>query len=129
MAVSIVLMALPYGVPMTFDYSGPPDFETITRFYSYFSGMPFGYGFVLPIVIALLTVGIFLRMVYGYVMAAAKMKNYNGTDILTMALLFVTIVLSCILLAAPNTVSLIEILVPLLHAAALALQCKRKDPS
>lgn len=47
MITSICLMTLPYGVATTFA-SGPT--ETVTKYFSYFSMMPFGYGNWMPFI-------------------------------------------------------------------------------
>lgn len=60
--ILLVLECLPNGVEMVFKW---PDgdtgkFITQTKFYSYFSAMPYGYGNVAPILIGLLTIAIIL---------------------------------------------------------------------
>ena len=52
-AASIILMALPYGVAMTF---APGPDEHITLYFSYFSGMPIGYGNWLPLITEALSI-------------------------------------------------------------------------
>lgn len=53
LALSIVLMALPYGVAM--EFSSSPT-ERVTSYHSYFSMMPFGYGNWCPIIAAIISV-------------------------------------------------------------------------
>lgn len=60
--ILLVLECLPNGVEMVFKW---PDGDTgkfimQTKFYSYFSAMPYGYGNVAPILIGLLTIAIIL---------------------------------------------------------------------
>lgn len=53
MIASICLMALPYGVAMTF---APSPTETTTKYFSYFSMLPLGYGNWLPLVTIFLSI-------------------------------------------------------------------------
>jgi Na+/melibiose symporter-like transporter len=57
---SIALMALPEGIAMTF---APAPNERLTRYYSYFSMMPLGYGDWLPLINAVLTIIIIILLI------------------------------------------------------------------
>ena len=69
MVISIVLMALPFGVAISFYSSGPPNVETITRYYSYFDIFIIGAsGNAFPGVIAYSSIGMSIGLLFGLFM-------------------------------------------------------------
>lgn len=60
--ILLVLECLPNGVEMRFKWpdGDTGNFITQTKFYSYFSAMPYGYGNVAPMIIGILTIAIIL---------------------------------------------------------------------
>ena len=112
MAASIIMMTLPYGVRMNFS-GGPPAFEALPFYYSYFSGMPIGYGNWFPIITAVISI---LALIFLFLGAKRR----------TMVIYLLTCVIaslaSWIIFSA---VSVVGGIVFILHAAALALQIIR----
>lgn len=62
MLIAIILMATPFGVAMTFS---PSPTKRVTRYYSYFNMMPFGYGNWFPAITAFLSIAVFLLLLVG----------------------------------------------------------------
>ena len=126
MAVSIVLMALPYGVAMTFWYSGPPDFETITLYYSYFSEMPpFGSGNFFPMAAAMISTGVFMRLIIGFIAIARRKFEEDVIGKPTYISLIVCIISSILSWLVFNTITTLSIIVVVLHIGAFILLLKR----
>jgi len=72
MLIAVILMALPFGVPMTF---APGPKERVVRYFSYFSMVPVGYGNWFPIITAFLSVIIVLLLLAG--MKKVKYGKYS----------------------------------------------------
>ena len=116
MAASIVMMTLPYGVRMNF-VGGPPTFETVPSYYSYFSGMPIGYGNWFPIITAVISILAFIFLFLG-----AKRR----TVVIYLSTCVIASLASWIIF---NAVSVVGGFVFVLHAAALTFQVIRnKEP-
>lgn len=62
MLIAIILMATPFGVAMTF---APSPTKRVTRYFSYFSMMPFGYGNWFPAITAFLSIAVLLLLFVG----------------------------------------------------------------
>lgn len=62
-ALSLILMALPFGIPMIF---APTPTETVTLYYSYFSPVPFGYGNWFPTITVLLSLAAILVLLISF---------------------------------------------------------------
>ena len=126
MAVSVVLMALPYGVAMTFWYSGPPDFETVTLYYSYFNMMPLGYGNIFPMITAMLSSGVLMRLLIGIIAVVRKRRNSDDIGKPTFILLMICIIASVLSWVIFSAITVIGVIVVILHAAAFILLLNRK---
>ena len=127
LAVSIILMALPYGVAITFWYSGPPDFETVTLYYSYFSEMPpFGSGNFFPIATAMISIGVLMRIIIGFIAVARKkfIEDIFGKP--TYISLMVCMIASILSWFVFNTITTVAVIVLILHIVAFLLLLKRK---
>ena len=122
MVISIVLMALPYGVAMTFDASGPPDFETITRYYSYFDIFIIGAsGNAFPGVIAFFSIGLTIGYLFGLFIKKRPKKDKSKSMIVLFILLFLLPASSILSWVLFNTISVIAVIVFILHVAAIVL--------
>ena len=130
LVASIVLMALPFGVAMTFDSSGPPDFETITRYYSYFD--PFvmwASGNALPMCVAYLTIGLAIGYTIGLFMKPSESANKQGLNALLFAktkipaytVLILPLIASILSWVIFSTTSVVGVIIFSLHAATLVL--------
>ena len=76
-AASIILMALPLGVPIRYVYSVYPTIEIRTHYFSYFSLFPlFGGANIFPMMTALFSVVAFLRIIVSLI----KYKNDNSDN-------------------------------------------------
>ena len=127
LTVSIILMALPYGVAMTFWYSGPPDFETMTLYYSYFSEMPpFGSGNFFPIVTAMISIGVLMRLSIGFIAVFRKKFIEDVFGKPTYIFLIVCIAASILSWTIFNTITTVGVIVFILHIAAFLLLLKRR---
>ena len=122
MVVSIVLMALPFGVAMTFDASGPPDFETITRYYSYFDIFVIGAsGNAFPSVIVYFSIGISIGFLFGLFIKKEPKKDKVNSMIVLFILLFLLPVLSILSWVIFNSITVIAVIVFILHTASILL--------
>lgn len=110
MVLSIILMALPYGIPMVF---APGPEERVTQYYSYFSMMPFGYGNWSPILTAFLSVVILILLLIGF------KKELKQAVIICLCLIFFITLASWILF---QTFSFLGLAIFLLHVSVLLLQ-------
>ena len=127
LTVSIVLMAIPYGVAMTFWYSGPPDFETVTWYYSYFSEMPpFASGNFFPIATAMISIGVLMRLSIGFIAVARRKFVEDVFGKPTYIFLAVCIAASILSWVMFNTITTVAVIVLILHIATLLLLLKRK---
>jgi hypothetical protein len=107
-AVSIILMTLPFGIPVTYDYSGPPDFETVTVHYSYFSGIhPFGGGNLFPSLTAVFAIAALIFQII-----AIWKKSKMATVLVCLSLAITTNTASWIMFKA---FSFVGLLVMILH--------------
>jgi len=122
MVISIVLMALPFGVAMTFDVSGPPDFETITRYYSYFDIFIIGAsGNAFPSVIAFFSIGISIGFLFGLFTKKRPNKDKAKSMIVLFILLFLLPLSSILSWVIFNSITVIAIIVFILHIASILL--------
>lgn len=109
MTITILLMAFTKGIPMTFAKSQT---ELITRYYSYFSLMPLGYGNLFPIVTVFLSICIAILLVISI--------NKNHTKIIWVCLC-ITIVATLLSWIIFNTFSFISLTVLSLHIATFII--------
>jgi len=122
MVISIVLMALPFGVAMTFDTSGPPDFETITRYYSYFDIFIIGAsGNAFPSVIAFFSIGISIGFLFGLFTKKRPKKDKVKSMIVLFILLFLLPLSSILSWVIFNSITVISVTVFILHIASILL--------
>lgn len=108
MAISLVLMALPNGIPMTFSV-GPTESKTVC--YSYFRRIPYSCGNIFPMI----TAALFIVIV---VLAAVGLKrNLNRAAAVTLCTAMASSLASWLLF---RTLCQIGLVVFLLHLAVLA---------
>lgn len=115
MILSIVLMALPKGVPMNF---APSPTETVTSYYSYFSPMPFGYGNWFPIITAILSICVVVLLLIGL--------KRNCISVIKICL-GITIIATLLSWAIFNAFSFISLAVIALHIYVLIIEILPKD--
>lgn len=115
MLAVIILMVTPYGVRMVFA-DGPT--ERITFYYSYFSGMPIGYGNWLPVITALLSIAILTLLLIGL------KKDMEKQPVLV--LLVICIVISLLSWLVFGACSIVGIIVMIFQVIAVLLQIKFK---
>lgn len=122
MAVSAVFMALPYGVAMRFISNPDPPMESVTLYYSYFSGMPFGYANWFPMIAAWLSVAILARLIFGAILAA-KRKDFGADSVgaPTLICIIECIIASLLSWLLFKTLSIISVIILLLHITAFVL--------
>ncbi len=108
--ISLILMALPYGVSMTFA-DGPGNY--LTYHFSYFSSMPIGYGNWLPIITAVLSIAIFIL-----ILLDNKIKTEKPVKI-CLAICLLASFLSWIIF---NAISVLGIIITLVHVTLLIFQ-------
>lgn len=112
--VSIILMATPYGVAMTF---APGPTERVTKYLSYFSTMPWGYGNWFPLLIALFSIIALL--------IAIRKKPGNAVQI-CLIVCIVAAVLSWVMF---DSISIVGVIITVLHASAFILRLSYKEHS
>ncbi|ADU75569.1 MAG TPA: hypothetical protein DEF39_12720 [Hungateiclostridium thermocellum] len=115
MLIAVILMALPFGVPMTF---APGPKERVVRYFSYFSMVPVGYGNWFPIITAFLSVIIVLLLLAGM----KKVNTGNTVEIL----LIICIISQLLLWLLFNSVSAVGVCVMVLHIIVFILQMFQK---
>ncbi|SHN88459.1 hypothetical protein [Desulfitobacterium chlororespirans] len=111
MLIAIMLMATPYGIAMTFA-SGPT--ERVTKYFPYFSLMPFGYGNWFPIITALLSIVVVFLLLVGI-----RKANTGKAVRVCLVLCIIASVLSWLIF---ESTSIVGVCVAVLHAIALVLQ-------
>jgi len=122
MVISIVLMALPYGVAMSFYSSGPPDVESITRYYSYFDIFILGAsGNAFPGVIAYSSIGLSIGYLLGLLINKRPKKDKFISMIVLFILLFLLPVSSILSWVIFNSITVIAVIVFILHTASILL--------
>jgi len=121
MAASIVLMALPYGVRMSF--ASPGGYPNVLH-RSYFSGLPIGYANWFPIITAVLSIAVTIILIIGIIRNTSDGKKYGKAVFVCLCACITASLLSWILF---STISVVGVIVFLLHAAAVILEvrCKR----
>jgi len=122
MVISIVLMALPFGVAMSFYSSGPPNVETITRYYSYFDTFVIGAsGNAFPSVIAYFSIGMSIGLLFGLFMKKRPKKDKTKPMIALFILLFLLPASSILSWIIFNSITIIAVIVFTLHLASILL--------
>ena len=121
MAASIVLMALPYGVRMSF---AAPGGSPHVIHHSYFSGLPIGYGNWFPVIIALLSIAITIILIIKVIRNISDGKMFGKAVFICLCICLMASLLSWILFSA---ISVVGVIVFLLHAATLAIGIIKKD--
>jgi len=122
MALSIVLMALPYGVAISYWYSGPPDFETVTSYYSYFSMMPVGAsGNIFPLTTVVISLMILVRLLISLGSYISKKVKKDDIGKPTFVLLIICVLTSVLSWSLFNAISIIGVIIMLLHVATYIL--------
>ncbi|WP_018306496.1 hypothetical protein [Desulfitobacterium hafniense] len=111
MLIAIILMATPYGIAMTF---APGPTELVTRYFSYFSLMPFGYGNWLPIITALLSIVVVFLLLLGI-----RKANTGKAVRVCLTLCIIASVLSWLIF---ESISPVGVCIAVFHAVALVLQ-------
>lgn len=114
--ITIILMALPFGVSMTF---APSPTERVTKYFSYFSILPMGYGNWFPAIIALLSIFVLLLLLVGI-----KKANTGSAVQVCLSICLIVSLLSWLLF---NSVSFIGVCVVTLHIIVLVLQIRQKS--
>lgn len=116
MLIAIILMATPSGIAMTF---APGPTERVTKYFSYFSLMPFGYGNWFPIITALLTIVVVLLLLVGI-----RKANTGKAVGVCLALCIIASVLSWLIFAS---ISIVGVCVAALHSIVLVLQVSQNS--
>ncbi len=111
MVIAIVLMGTPFSVAMTFA-SGPT--ERITKYFSYFSLAPVGYGNWFPIITALLSIIALLLLLVGI--------KKTDTKRAVQVCLTICIIASLSSWLVFNSITIVGICVAVFHVIALVLQ-------
>jgi hypothetical protein len=104
MLIAIILMTLPYGVSMTF---GPSPTERVTKYFSYFSMVPVGYGNWFPVITALLSIFVLFLLLVGI-----RRVNTRRT---VQVCLSICIIVSVLSLLVFNSASIVGVCVAALH--------------
>jgi len=127
MVVTIILMALPYGVAMNFYGDGGPAVgERFTSYHSYFSMMPIGYANWFPIITALLSIVALTQLIN----RAIRNKNSNSTVIQpVLACPIISIITSLFSWMIFGTFTAVGLIISILHVVTLALQIVQKRSS
>ena len=115
MAISIVLMALPYGVRVGF---ANPEGSPFIHHYSYFSTIPMGYANIFPIITVIATIVVTIIIVVKISKRAESGFIYGKAEFIFLGICIAASLLSWILF---NAISIIGVIVFILHDAALAL--------
>jgi len=127
MVMTIILMALPYGVAMDF-YSdgGPTEGERFTSYHSYFSMMPIGYANWFPIITALLSIVALTQLIN----RAIRNKESDSTIIQpVLACPIISIIASLFSWMIFETYTAIGLIIFILHVVTLALQIVQRRSS
>jgi hypothetical protein len=126
MAVSVFLMALPLGVAMRFVSDPGPPMEYVTYHYSYFGGMPLGYGNWFPIMTAFSSTAILIMLVVNVVRKTPRGNELKTPVVICLVVCIVASLLSWLFFGGPYAVTTTGIVIFLLHVATYAMQLKRK---
>lgn len=118
MAISLVLMVLPYGVAMRF-MVGPGE-EGPIHYYSYFDMTPIGYANWLPMLIAILSIAIIILLIAS--LKKLNLRKYIMNSLI--ACIFLSI-LSWVIFRSFTTVSLTIVLIYLLVCSLELLDNKK----
>jgi len=111
MLISIVLMATPFGIAMTFA-AGPS--ERVTKCYSYFNMMPLGYGNWLPIITAVLSMAVLMLL-----LISLKRGKGEKSALVCSFICLITSVLSWLVF---NSFTIIGAVIAIFHGAAILFQ-------
>ncbi len=109
--IAISLMVTPYGIAMTFA-SGPK--ETLTKYFSYFSITPFGYGNWFPIITALLSIVILVLLIIDF-----KKENMGRAIQICLSICIGASILSWLIFDA---ISVIAVCIFAIHFTVRVLQ-------
>lgn len=110
MLIAIILMATPYSIAMTF---APSPTERVTKYFSYFSTIPLGYGNWFPAISALLSVIVFFLFLVG-----SRKTSVRKTVIVCVTMCIISSVLSWLLF---NSISGIGTIVAGFHIIVLVV--------
>lgn len=110
MLIALILMALPYGVAMTFA-DGPG--KHLTFHFSYFSFTPIGYGNWLPIIIAVFSIAILVLVL---------VSNKINTEKPVKTCLAICLVASLLSWIMFNAISVVGIIIAFIHSIVLIFQ-------
>ncbi len=110
MLIAIILMATPFGVAMTFS---PSPTKRVTRYYSYFNMMPFGYGNWFPAITAFLSIAVFLLLLVGI-----KKANTRKAVQVCLTICIIASTLSWLIF---NSISFVGVCVAVFHIILLVL--------
>lgn len=116
MLIAIILMATPYGIAMTF---APSPTELVTRYFSYFSLMPFGYGNWFPIITALLSIVVVFLLLVGI-----RKANTGKAVRVCLVLCIIASVLSWLIF---ESISIVGVCAAALHSIVLVLQLSQNS--
>lgn len=111
MLFAIILMAIPYGVAMTF---APGPSERVINYYSYFSMIPLGYGNWFPIIAAFLSIAVLLL-----ILLSIKKSNTGKMIQVCLAICIITSILSWLIF---DSISIVGVAVAIIHVIVLVLQ-------
>lgn len=118
MIVAIVLMTMPIGVAMEFS-SGPGSADFVTKYYSYFSGMPIGYANWLPLITVLISIFILLMLIVDI-----KVQRMRKVIKFSLSICIIASVLSWIIF---DSFTIIALLIMIIHIVVLILQVLTKN--
>lgn len=116
MLISIILMATPFGIAMTFA-SGPH--ERVTSYYSYFNMLPLGYGNWLPIITAILSIIVLMLLL-------VSIKSGKGEKP-AMACTIICVIASILSWLIFNSFTIIGAAIAVFHGAAILFQMQNKQ--
>lgn len=116
--IAIILMATPFGVAMTF---APGPTERVTKYFSYFSMMPLGYGNWFPVITALLSIAVFFLLLVG-------IKKANTRRVVQVCLT-ICIIASLLSWLIFNSISIVGACVAAFHIIVLVLQIPQNSGS
>jgi len=113
MLISIILMATPYGIAMTFA-SGPN--ERITNYYSYFNMMPLGYGNWLPIITAVLSIVVLMILLINL-----RSGKWEKSALICSVICLIASILSWLIF---SSFTIIGAVIAIFHGAAILFQIR-----
>jgi len=115
MAASIVLMALPFGVRMSF--AAPGGFPHVFH-RSYFSGLPIGYANWFPILTAVLSIAVIIMLFVGVIRNKPDGKLFGKPVFICLCICMIASLMSWILF---GTISVVGVIVFMLHTVMVIL--------